>query len=180
MKIAITGAHRVGKTTLAEKLQESFTDYELRKEPYYELEELGYLFSEVPEVTDFIEQLEYSIKQISTAGDNVIFDRCPFDFLAYMKAIDESGNIQSLFSEAERVMSKIDLLVLIPIEEPDLISCPESDLPELRQRVNEILIDWKSDFGIETIEVKGTLSNRLDQVLAKISQDFGKIVTRDA
>jgi GTPase SAR1 family protein len=30
MRIAITGAHRVGKTTLAEKLQEYLTDYEYK------------------------------------------------------------------------------------------------------------------------------------------------------
>jgi len=172
MKIAITGAHRVGKTTLAEKLQEYLTDYELRIEPYFELEELGYLFSELPDVDDFIEQLEYSIKQITTSGNNVIFDRCPIDFLAYIQSIDESGNIQSIFNKVESVMSKIDLLVYVPVEEPDLISCRESEFPELRVKVNEILNDWVWDFGIETLEVKGTLLNRKDQVLGKISQKF--------
>jgi hypothetical protein len=170
MKIAITGAHRVGKTTLAEKLQQHLTGYELRKEPYYELEELGYSFSEVPDVFDYIEQLEYSIKLISKSGDNVIFDRCPFDFLAYIKAIDESRNIQSIFNRVEKIMTKIDLLVFVPIEEPDFILCREPDLPELRYKVNEILNDWKMDFGIETLVVNGTLSNRSDQVFRKISQ----------
>ena len=63
MKIAIAGAHRVGKTTLAEKLLGYFSDYELRPEPYYELEEMGHIFSETPTTDDFMEQLEYSIKQ---------------------------------------------------------------------------------------------------------------------
>ena len=170
MKITITGAHCVGKTTLAEELQEYLTHYELRIEPYYELEELGYSFSETPDVHDFIEQLDYSIKQISTSEDNVIFDRCPFDFLAYIKAIDESRNIQSIFNHVERIMSKIDLLVFVPIDKPDLIICRESDLPELRFRVNEILNDWKTDFRTETLVVNGTVSNRRDQILRKISQ----------
>jgi len=172
MKIAITGAHRVGKTTLAEKLQEYLAGYELGKEPYYELEELGYVFSEIPDVEDFLEQLEYSIKQISGRGNNLIFDRCPIDFLAYIQAIDKSRNIQSIFSKVEYIMSKVDLLVFVPIEEPDLITCRKSDLPELRYQVNEILNDWIWDFGIETIEVKGTLLSRRDQVLSKISQKF--------
>jgi hypothetical protein len=156
---------------LAEQLLEHLTDYELRIEPYYELEELGYSFSEKPDAFDFIEQLEYSIKQISKSGDNVIFDRCPFDFLAYIKAIDESRNIQPIFNNVERIMSKIDLLVFVPIDEPDLIICRESDLPKLRYKVNEILNDWKMDFGIETLVVNGTLLNRRDQVLGKISQE---------
>lgn len=170
MKIAITGAHRVGKTTLAEKLQEYLTDYELRIEPYYELDELGYLFSDIPDIDDFNKQFEYSIKQISMSGDNVIFDRCPIDFLAYIQAIDDSKNIKSVFNIVKSIISKIDLLVIVPIEEPDLITCQESDLPELRDKVNEILLEWIRDFGVNTIEVKGTLSNRKDQVLGKISQ----------
>jgi len=60
MKIAITGAHRVGKTTLAEKLHENLANYDFRMEPYYELEESGYEFSEIPDIDDFIKQLEYS------------------------------------------------------------------------------------------------------------------------
>ena len=172
MKIAVTGAHRVGKTALAEKLHESLADYELRAEPYYELEELGHLFSELPEVDDFLGQLEYSMEQISSSSQNVIFDRCPIDFLAYIRAIDESENIQSVFNKVESVMSEIDLLVFVPVEEPDLIRCEESDLPELRYRINEILNDWIWDFSIETLEVKGTLLDRRNQILAKMAKGF--------
>lgn len=65
MRIAIAGAHRVGKTTLAEKLQEHLPGYTLNTEPYYELEESGYIFSERPDMDDFIKQFEFSIKQIT-------------------------------------------------------------------------------------------------------------------
>lgn len=169
MKIAITGAHRVGKTTLAEKLHENLTDYDFRMEPYFELEESGYEFSERPNVDDFLIQLEYSIKQIQPSDNNVIFDRCPIDFLAYIQAIDEIKNIQSLYNKVENIMKEIDLLVFVPVEEPDLILCQESDLPKLRYKVNGILDDWILDFGIDTITVKGTLLSRRDQVLGKIS-----------
>ena len=171
MRIAITGAHRVGKTTLAENLQEYLTDYELRTEPYHELEESGYLFPEIPGVDDFIEQLEYSIKQIAPSSANVIFDRCPVDFLAYIQAISESGNIQSIYRKVESMMSEIDLLVFVPIEEPDLISCQESDLPDLRYKVNEILTDWIWDFGVEALVVTGTLPARRDQIINKIVRE---------
>jgi predicted ATPase len=171
MKIAIAGAHRVGKTTLAEKLLEYFSQYELRPEPYYELEELGHAFSETPNFDDFIVQLEYSVKQISKSEDNVIFDRCPIDLLAYMKAINESENIESFCHKVQNIMQEIDLLVFVPIENPDLISCPESEFSELRHQVNEILNEWIWNFDIETIEVTGTLSARVDQVIKKISQE---------
>jgi hypothetical protein len=169
MKIAITGAHRVGKTTLAEKLQEYLVGYELSMEPYHELAELGYEFSEQPTVSDFLEQLDYSIKQISTTDRNVIFDRCPIDFLAYIQAIDGPAHIQSIFNKVESIISELDLLVFVPVEEPDLIPGDTSDFQELRDNVNEIIGDWIGDFGVDVIEVRGSLLNRRDQILAKIT-----------
>lgn len=39
MRIAFTGAHRVEKTTLTEAIADSFPDYGLKQEPYFQLEE---------------------------------------------------------------------------------------------------------------------------------------------
>ena len=171
MKIAITGAHRVGKTTLGETLLESLPEYELRQEPYYELEETGHVFSEIPTVEDYLEQLEYSMDQIRKSEDNVIFDRCPLDILAYIQTMNSLENIPSLYRKVQRIIPELDLLVFVPVEDPDVLSCPESELPELRYQVNEIVTEWVWDFGIETIEVHGTLSERREQVLRKIAQE---------
>lgn len=160
MKIAITGTHRVGKTTLAEALQEKLTGYEVSMEPYHALEEAGYVFAEIPDVDDFIDQFKFSVKQLSTTDRDVIFDRCPVDLLAYIHAIDETRNIQTLFNEAEKIMAEVDLLIFIPIE--------QEDDQELRTRVNEILQEWIGDFGVETLEVTGTLQERIEKVLGKL------------
>ncbi len=170
MKIAITGTHRVGKTTLAEKLYDTFLDYEYYPEPYFELEEVGYIFPEIPTVDDYLAQLEYSIKQIAKSGNNAIFDRCPVDLFAYIQVSAESLNLQSIFGKVQNAMDEIDLLVFVPIEEPEIISCSESELPELRYQVNDILRDLISDFDIETIEVRVSLSERLKQIQNKIQQ----------
>lgn len=170
MKIAVTGAHRVGKTTLAERLHEFIPDYEYYPEPYYELEERGYVFSEIPAIDDYLVQLEYSIRQMTASGNHAIFDRCPIDLLAYIQATDESGSFQSLYHKVQNVMTEIDLLVFVPIEKPDVIQCPDSALPELREQVNDILRELISDSDIETIEVNGTISERLEQVKHKIRE----------
>lgn len=117
-----------------------------------------------------VEQLEYSLTQMSKSGDKVIFDRCPIDILAYIQAMNDSKIVQSLYHKVQRGVTGIDLLVYVPIEEPDLIACHESELPELRYQVNEILHEWVWDFDIETIEVKGTLLARRDQILDKMIQ----------
>nr|WP_295872008.1 AAA family ATPase [uncultured Chitinophaga sp.] len=169
MRIAIVGAHRVGKSTLAEELLQHLPGYTLEMEPYYQLETSGYDFPEMPTAEDFIEQFNYSVRLVSQYEDNVIFDRCIIDILAYLHVIDPGRNIQSLFETAQTVMAAIDLLVFVPIENPDLIPGHQADQPKLRDAVNDLLHDWIGDGGIEALEVNGTLSDRRDQVLAKIS-----------
>lgn len=164
MKIAFTGTHRVGKTTLAELLHESMPDFDLIPEPYHELAETGFVFAEIPSIDDYVAQIEYSFKRVKSNKGNVIFDRCPVDLLAYIQAMDESYNIESLYNRVQTVMKEIDLLIFVPIEEPDLIGCPESALQGLRTQVNDILRDIIGDFDIETIEVKGTIEERLEQI----------------
>jgi hypothetical protein len=171
MRIAVSGAHRVGKTTLIEKLHEAFPDYECKAEAYYELEELGISFPEEPVFEDYLVMLEHSIDQITESGDNVIFDRCPVDMLAYIQAVCPYKNfdIQTLYNRVKDVMNEIDLVVFVPVEKPDVMDCPESDLPELRDKVNDILKEWIRDFNSNTIEVSGSVSDRRDQVVKHVS-----------
>jgi thymidylate kinase len=169
MRIAFTGSHRVGKTTLAEEIADSLPDYEFINEPYLQLEEEGYLFSEIPTLDDYVEQFNFSVEQLQNSGDNVIFDRCPLDLLAYVYAVGKKKNISDLYEEMAAAIAEIDLLVFVPIENVDLISCQESDLPNLRQEVNDILEDWIGDFSNEILQVSGTLENRKKQILDKIS-----------
>ena len=168
MKIAICGAHKVGKTTLAEELLESLPGFALEWEPYHQLEAAGYEFSEIPTAEDFIKQFNYSADLIRSSEGNVIFDRCVIDILAYLHAIDPRKNIQKLFETAQTVMAGIELLVLVPIEVPDLIPGHQADHPRLRRLVDDLIHDWIEDFGIEVIKVSGTLLLRRDQVLAKV------------
>ncbi|WP_342333144.1 ATP-binding protein [Pedobacter sp. FW305-3-2-15-E-R2A2] len=168
MKIAIIGAHDVGKSTLAEELLANLPGYTLEMEPYYQLEAAGYEFSEIPTVDDFLEQFDYSVKLISKRQGNVIFDRCIIDILAYLHVIDPNKNIELLFETAQTLLARIDLLVFVPVEEPDLIPSHQVDLPKLRRLINNLLYDWIRDFDIEVVEVNGTLSNRIDQVLIKV------------
>jgi len=172
MKIAVTGAHKVGKTTLIENLRESLPEYEFKAEPYYELEDTGFVFSDVPAPEDYLTMLEYSIEQITSSEENVLFDRCPVDLLAYIQAVDEfqNINIQSLYQKVQNAMSEIDLLIFVPVQKPDLITCSASDLPELRHEVNSILNDLVWDFNINTLKVTGSPSSQIDLVLKKISE----------
>lgn len=169
MKIAIIGAHGVGKTPLAEALLENLPGYTMEIEPYYQLEASGHVFSEAPTAEDFVDQFNYSAELIAQNKPDVIFDRCVIDLLAYLHAIDPRRDIRSLFETAQNVVEEIDLIVFVAIEDPDLIPGHNTNLPKLRVKVNDILHEWVMDFGKPVLEVSGTLSERTQQVMARIS-----------
>lgn len=168
MRIAFTGAHRVGKTTLAEEIAYHLPHYEFKNEPYLQLEEEGYFFSEIPTVDDYIEQFNFSVEQIQDSENDVIFDRCPLDLLAYIYTTGKAKNVSALYEEMSTAIAQIDLLVFVPIETLDLILCQESDLPDLRDEINDLLQDWIGDFDTEILEVTGSLEDRKKLVLDKI------------
>lgn len=57
MRIAFSGAHRVGKSTLIEALAARLPGYRTYDEPYHLLEEEGHDFSDPPTPEDFERQL---------------------------------------------------------------------------------------------------------------------------
>ena len=126
---------------------------------------MGYVFTEIPTVDDYIDQFNFSVKQIAASGNDVIFDRCPLDLLAYIFAQSGQNNLQKLYDKMIKAMSQIDLIIFVPIESPDFIICQESDLPNLRLEINEIIQGWIGDLSNEIIEVSGTLENRKKQIL---------------
>lgn len=170
MKIAFTGAHGVGKTTLAEKILESLPGYLFVPEPYIQLEEQGHSFAHPPQPEDFSAQLALSIEQIDMDETDVIFDRCPLDLLAYLYETGDSKATQRFYTQVREVMHEIDLLVFVPIESPDAIGLSEYEFPELRTKVDDLLHEWIGDFDLETIRVSGTFRQWEEQVLRRISE----------
>lgn len=170
MKIAFTGAHGVGKTTLAEKILESLPGYLFVPEPYIQLEEKGYTFPHPLQAEDFSNQLTYSIKQLDIDETDVIFDRCPLDLLAYLYETGDTKATQRFYTQVREAMNEIDLLVFVPVESPDVISGSEYEFPELRTKVDDLLHEWLEDFDIETIRVSGTINQREEQLLRRISE----------
>jgi deoxyadenosine/deoxycytidine kinase len=77
MRIAVTGTHRVGKSTLIEALAERLAEYRVVDEPYLLLEEEGYEFASPPCLEDFLEQLRRSLELLEDAegARNALFDR---------------------------------------------------------------------------------------------------------
>lgn len=177
MRIAVSGAHRTGKTTLIEELGRALPAYLTVDEPYYLLEEEGHEFAEMPCLEDFELQLERSIESIAQSEGNCLFDRCPSDMLAYLITHDEAEefDVDRWLPRVRDAMRRLDLIVFVPIEEPDRVALSASDRMRLRRRVDEelrdIVLDDRWDFGILAIEVTGSPRERARQVLAHVILD---------
>ena len=87
-------------------------------------------------MTSLLEQLDYSIGQLNKHGNekNIIYDRCPIDFIAYamcvldQDSIDVNDSVVSeRFSEVKEALNNLDLIVFLPITKEHLIEYTEEN-----------------------------------------------------
>lgn len=174
MRIAISGTHFSGKSTLIATLLKQFPNFISVQEPYLVLEEHGYEFSHPPSMEDFEQQLEFSVNSILESQNNTLFDRCPLDCLAYALAFGDV-DIDSWTQKMESAIPMLDLIVFLPIEDRDRIPVPASEDLELREKVDENLQDilLNDALGIlkdvEVLEVIGSVEKRAKMVQAKLA-----------
>lgn len=169
MRVAFSGTHRTGKTTLLEAVHLALPAYEVVEEPYRLLEDEGYELSDPPSVEDYERQLRRSLEVVEESRASTLFDRCPLDLVAYLQASDDDFDTEDWLDEIRSSMEMLDLVVLLSIETPDRIAVPAHEDMRLRRRVDDRLRTLVLDdpFGCETpiLEVTGTLEDRVAQVL---------------
>ncbi|MBV9575848.1 MAG: AAA family ATPase [Gammaproteobacteria bacterium] len=137
MRIAVSGTHFVGKTTLIEDFIKKYPHYRGEKEAYYKLQdEKAMELSLEPTLDSLIEQLDYSIEQLNQTKNerDVIFDRCPIDFIAYsminlaQDSIDiEDSEISERFPEIKMALNTLDLILFLPITKENAIEYTEEN-----------------------------------------------------
>lgn len=175
MRIAISGSHRVGKTTLTEALADALPGYAPVPEPYYQLEDEGHEFEDPPSLDDFERQLARSLASLADANPDVVFDRCPLDLLAYLQTHRERAgfDVDDWRPRLRDAMATLDLVIFVPIEAPDRVPVDRSEL-RFRARVDDVLrdlvLDDAADLGVSGLEVRGPVEARLRQVLAAVSR----------
>jgi predicted ATPase len=176
MRIAVSGTHFSGKSTLVEALSEALPEYTLVEEPYYLLQEEGCEFAEPPSLEDFELQMERSIELLDENSPDVIFDRCPADILGYLLThIDaDAFDLEKMLPRVQTAVKKLDLVVFLPIEEPDRIVLPLSQDARYRRRVDEklkeILLEDSFDLEVDVLEVTGGPKTRVERVLEHINK----------
>lgn len=176
MRIAVSGTHHSGKSTLIEELSAVLPGYLTVDEPYYLLVEEGHEFAEMPSVEDFELQLERSLECLSGREPDVIFDRCPVDFLGYLLAHPDAGAFhpETWLPRVQAAIDTLDLIVFLPVEARDRIALPPSVDARFRldvdQALKEIFLDASLDLEMNVIEVTGALHERVRLVVSHVSE----------
>ena len=157
---------------LVSALADAVPDHVVLEEPYHALEAIGHTFANPPGVEDFEAQLELSIESVQNTGADVIFDRCPADFLAYLAEKASPDAMASYWTRAERAMALLDLVIYVPVERPDRIHVPGDEFPSLRKRVDRRLRQFLREGELlpsaRTREVLGSVPERVRSVLVAI------------
>ena len=171
MRIVVSGTHASGKSTL-------ISDFALRHPEFSVLPDPFELVDETFDAADaslFAEQLRLSAERLSseTHGTDLIVERGPLDFLAYLLALSElTGTpLDARFLEratalTSRALSTIDLLVVLPLTASDPIHVGADEFLELREAMNGALLDLLDDPDVvgehvTVAEIAGTPDARL-------------------
>ena len=164
MRIAVTGTHCSGKSTLVEDFLAAHADYVHEPEPYEWLVEL-HGEPVAPDADGFYRQLQVSVERLReySRGACVIAERCPLDFLAYLRALgDDAGWADSTLDLVAAGMEHVDLVVFVPLD--DSIAARESEDLALRDAMNDRLLEIIDGVETRVVEVRGTRHARLTAV----------------
>ncbi len=175
MRIAVSGTHMTGKSSLVEGLGERLPHHAIVAEPYEVLEERGYEFSQPPTIDDYVIQLKQSLLSLRRRSPNLIYDRCPLDFLGYIIASPDADRFDPAAwrEPIARAMTSLDLVIFVradPAHDP-AIDAEEAAFrlavdDELRDIVDGDAYDLCD--GVEILILDGPWDRRVETVLAHI------------
>lgn len=171
MRIAVSGTHSIGKSTLIDEFLRAHADFTHEREPYMVMvEDFGEEFSAEPCVDDFYRQLEFNIERLRQHAreERVIYERCPIDFLAYIDALDSQA-AEPVIGPVSEAIRHLELIVYLPLDRNDSV---DSEFPKLRKAVDRRLaaIYREDQFGIlgssnvVVLEARGSTTQRLRTV----------------
>jgi len=185
MRIAVSGTHFMGKSTLIADFIRAHPDYIAEIEPYYKLQdEDGGEFAQELALEDILDQLDNSIENLHCNANqaNIIFDRCPVDFIAYaMYIINQEmvdindTSIAEKFPQIQEVLENLDLIVFLPITKEHQIDPIDYEDPAYRSTIDRYFKQIYRDeiFDIfptydhpKIIEIWGTRMERLKKLEA--------------
>jgi len=194
LRIAISGSHSLGKSTVVNDWVAAHPDFHREEEPYRVLGLNGpyeICFREASTRLQNGIQLYYNISRIHrypATADKVIFDRAPVDYIAYSQYTANQGTtdidddfVESMVPAVRESLDHLDILAFVPKSDAWPVEMEEDGIRPVddayRDEVDTIFkeIYRNSRFNIipksggpRIIELFGPPMQRLEQIRAAI------------
>jgi hypothetical protein len=178
VRLVVSGTHASGKSTLVSDLALARHGYDRLPDPF----ELVDDDIEPAGVESFVRQLEVTAERLVELpqGCDVVAERGPLDFLAYLAALGDLGRrtvapslLATLRAATAEAMGHVDVLVVLPLESPDPIRVPAEEDPELRAATDDRLLELCDDDDLvgpatRVVALTGTPEQRLTGLLTAL------------
>lgn len=180
MRIVVSGTHASGKSTLIADFARRHPDYLVLPDPFELIDESD----DRPAAAMFASQLRLAAGRLIDIhpGENLIAERGPLDFLAYLLALDELGRtaldrstISSAIVRTRAALETVDHLVVLPLTAAHPIHVNGDEDAALRETMNDVLLDLLDDSdvipaGLTVTEVTGSPAERLATIETLIAE----------
>ena len=196
MRIAISGSHSLGKSTVVNDWVDKHPGFTREEEPYRALSLHGpyeILFRDQSTKLHNGIQLYYNISRVHrycASSDDVIFDRAPVDYIAYSQYTANQGSsdindafVESMIPAVRESLDRLDILAFVPKSQVGPVEMQADGIRpidhEYRDEVDAIFkqIYREGRFGVmphknppHFVELFGPRQQRLDQLQQAIDE----------
>ena len=148
MRVAVSGAHSTGKSTLIASFLAKRPHYAHEPEAFEALaDDIDLTYTEGPTIEGLRLLLRHSVDTVVhfRTGQSVVFERSPVDYLAYAAAsrrswsrAERSAFLSDHLAEVRDALRHLDLIVLLPVAREG-VSGRTGENPAFRRRVDQAL-----------------------------------------
>ena len=171
MRIVVSGTHASGKSTLISDFALRHPRFTVLPDPFEVVDDAA----GARDMRSFAAQLRVAADRLTSDdhGVDVIAERGPLDFLAYLLAAAELAGTRLDDALLERAMARttaalsaVDILIVLPLSAADAIDVDDDEDPQLRDLMNDVLLDLLDDAeltgdDLAVVEITGSPAARL-------------------
>lgn len=200
MRIAVSGSHSLGKSTLVDDWIARHPQFAREEEPYRALGLYGpyqILFRDESTRLHNGIQLYYSLSRVNryaAQANDVIFDRAPIDYLAYSQYTADAGStdiddafVESMVPAVIESLDRLDIIAFVPKSDDWPVEMEADGIRPTdnayRDAVDAVFkqIYREGRYGVMAgercplvVELVGSRDDRLDQLFEAIAEVTGR------
>ncbi len=165
MKIAIAGAHGVGKTTFAKALAKRLGFNYIHDIVREEATQKGFVINEntPPEVQLWLISKQWELEK--NTPETWVADKSLFDYFVYGEIILKDEAIKKVIRNVVERNSDYNFVFYLPIEFPMEIDGIRSNDLEFQKEVDDRYKKYLKEFGVKYIVLSGSNEQRLEQAI---------------